>query len=233
MKDKVRIIELDGKISRSLYALTAPSLEAAKADKNGCITLLDSGGKEVSVNKRRIILQSDPNKAIVISNNGRHRAICPKCSYVEQLGLAQRDVVNCPEHGQFELVWQGECSTMQSDDEATDKAAKNKKAPHRPIVVDLKALSSLKNCELWTKTGVRFDHAKIDVQAHTLLWTGKEPRKLCFNTYDGTLGKTGKPLPIDDFVANKPQEDKQMWYLVNDIEVARQQLSKRGYQNKS
>ena len=109
-----------------------------------------------------------------------------------------------------------------------------KPAAREPVRVDFAALTSLENCELWTKSSVKFDHVDIDVKAHALLYVeGEEPRKLCFNTYDGVLGKKSPPLPITEFTANTevPNAKKaKPWFPIKDLAKARAKLAKDGYE---
>ena len=95
--------------------------------------------------------------------------------------------------------------------------------PHKP---DLAAIAKLENCELWTQGQVTFDHAKFDVAAHVLLFTGENPRKLCFNTYNGTTGKKGEQLPIEAFLKGEKVSGS---YTVKDVDKAREKLTRDGY----
>lgn len=125
---------------------------------------------------------------------------------------------------------------------ATEKASKSKpktekkstKTVREPVKVDFAALKKLPNCELWTKKNVKFDHVDVDVQAHALLFTeGDAPRKLCFNTYDGVLGKKSPPLPIEEFVADtevKNAKRPKPWFAIKDLGKARSKLGKDGYE---
>lgn len=85
--------------------------------------------------------------------------------------------------------------------------------------------------ELWTKPQLNFDHVTMDVRAHVLLATNPL-RKLCFNTYDGQLGKKKKVenLHLEEFQANKSVPGKKLWHLLKGtLEEARQHLQKKGY----
>ena len=99
-----------------------------------------------------------------------------------------------------------------------------------PVTVDLKSLAALDDCELWTKKQIKFDHSDWDVAAHVLLFTGSHPRKLCFNTYNGTLGKKATALPIDEFVANRKSGGKAPWFKVEDLEKVREKLRRQEYE---
>lgn len=85
--------------------------------------------------------------------------------------------------------------------------------------------------ELWTKPQLHFDHVTMDVRAHVLLADGPV-RKLCFNTYDGTLGKKKelKDLHLDAFQSSQPVQGKKLWHeLKGTLDDARSHLEKKGY----
>lgn len=114
-----------------------------------------------------------------------------------------------------------------------EKAPKEPKVAKEQAKVDLAALAQTKGVELWTKKNVKFDHERIDVQAHVLLYVGDGPRKLCFNTYNDTLGKKGGELPVAAFLANTPADGAKKtmpWFAVADLEKTRSKLQKDGYE---
>jgi len=121
---------------------------------------------------------------------------------------------------------------------AADEKPKAEKAPkvaRQPITVDLDALAASDHCELWTRKDIKFDHERINVQAHTILFTGTHPRKFCFNTYNGTLGKSSEQLPIEEFLhdrAVKGAKKEKPWFAVADLEKARAKLQKDGYEQR-
>jgi len=97
-----------------------------------------------------------------------------------------------------------------------------------PSIVDVDHLASLG--ELYTRKQLRFNHPDMDVKAHVLLIVDDNPRKLCFNTYNGTLGKRGNSLPIDAFQNDEMPEGKRLWFHVKNVDKQRQKLSKDGYE---
>ena len=117
----------------------------------------------------------------------------------------------------------------KADRPKTEKLIKNEP---EPIIPDLDSYKQLPNCELWVKTGVRFDHPTIDVKSYVLLLESSKPRKLCFNTYNDTLGKKGEPLPVENFLEDKPVKGARSatpWYYINDADKTRAKLIKDGY----
>lgn len=236
---EVRILTLDGRVSTEQYRI-----DTEKADRRGHITLIENGtSRQIKVNQRRVLVNSTTGEVLVIQTGDKFRAVCPKCSHVAEV-TPNDDIMECPTHGRHQLHWKkgerpmAETTAQKTKKPAPAKAAakpspeKKAKAATRDIItVDLDAIRKLKGCELWTKK-VRFDHEKIDVQAHVLLSIdATHPRKLCFNTYDGTLGKKGEPLPLEAFCQNKGG-DKKAWFPITDLEQTRSKLTKSGYEKK-
>lgn len=235
---EVRILCPDGKVSTEVYII-----ESEKSDRKGHVILKDKGtAKQVKVQYRRILPVFVDNNAVVIESGGKYRAVCPKCNYVEVVAGVS-DYLTCPSHGQFQLYWLGvkpmtEATEKKVDGTKKEKSVSEKKerAPRvvrQPITVDINDMAGHAHCEVWTRKDVKFDHERVAVQAHTLLFTGSHPRKFCFNTYNGTLGKRSEPLPIDEFIhdkAVKGAKKEKPWYPVADLDKERSKLQKSGYE---
>lgn len=228
----VRILTLDGRISNEEY-----TVGHEKADRRGHITLQEvNTSRQVKVNQRRVLANCATGEVLVIQTGDKFRAVCPKCRSVVEV-VPSDNSMGCQEHGTFPLHWKpGERPMADTTTEkkkptkAVTKAAEKKPSPEKKqkaakaaLPVDLHALKSHKGVELWSKK-VSFDHALIDVQAHILIFVS-EPRKLCFNTYDSTLGRKAEPLPIDAFMAGEGKG----WFPVADLEKAREKFIKDGY----
>ena len=84
--------------------------------------------------------------------------------------------------------------------------------------------------ELWEKAQLHFDMPTMDVRAYALL-ADSPARQLCWNTYNGTLGKQRKrnDLPLTEFAANDQSASHQWHTLKYSLEKARQILQKKGY----
>lgn len=239
-QSEVRILRVDGKISPEVYIV-----DAEKSDRKGHITLKERGAtKSVKVHFRRVLPVSVEGQAAVIESGGKCRAICPNCNYIETV-TAVSECLTCPSHGQFQLYWLGAKPMTETVEKKTGKnreksvaGPKPERAPkvvRQPIVVDLDAIASNADCELWTKGDVAFDHERINVQSHTIIFTGTNPRKFCFNTYNGTLGKDADQLPIEEFLADKEvagAKKSKPWFAVADLEKARTKLQKSGYEQR-
>ncbi len=218
----------------------------------------------VRVHHRRILPVDMEGKAVVIESQDKHWCLCPTDGTAIEVSPGDTETT-CPKCSTlFSLHWIGvrpmadatktkepktetaAAATKAPKAEKAEKAApkpkpekvkepKEPKAVKEPIVVDLTAIAKHKGVELWTKKNVKFDHERIDVQAHVLLFTGDNPRKLCFNTYNGALGKKAPELPVTEFLANEPVKGAAAkkdtpWFPVPDLDKARAKLSKDGYE---
>ncbi len=228
---EVRILCSDGRISNEVY-----TVESEKSDRKGLVIIKDSDtSKLVKVQFRRIIPVNSFGKAAVIESGGKCRAVCPKCNYVEVVNAATEHLC-CPSHGLVELYWLGvkpmtevAVKKEKPPKEKPAKVEKEPKAVRKPTAVDLHALSTTQHCELWSRNA-NFDHERVDAVSHTLLYVGTHPRKFCFNTYNGMLGKNANALPIDSFIHDKPVDGKKPWYAVADLDKTRAKLQKEGYE---
>ena len=245
--DEVRILELDGNVSELTY-LIEPDHDkvVVRADRKGYVILVEQNtNRKIKVHFRRILPLDVHNKATVIESGDKFIALCPKCG--DPIGVTPNSTsVDCSKCGTYKLHWLG---VKPMTDTATEKKVLLKrdekpktirapKADYEPITPDLNAYKNLPNCELWVKHGVKFDHPSVDVKSYILLYTregetGNTPRKYCFNTYNGTLGKKGEVLPIKNFVSNEPLKDTKNaspWYMVRDLAKTRIKLEKDGYE---
>lgn len=256
LEEEVRYVEMDGSISKEVYVVTQQ-----RSDRKGHVSLRQrEGTREVRVHFRRILPAQMDGKAVVIESQDRYWALCPEDQEPVDVNPGD-DAVTCPKCSKtFTLHWMGarpmsektttaekapkepkaakastaapkEPKAPKPPKEAKPKVEKEPKATKEPAKVDLAALAQTKGVELWTKKNVKFDHERIDVQAHVLLYVGDGPRKLCFNTYNDTLGKKGGELPVAAFLANATQDAKKnVWFAVTDLEKTRGKLQKDGYE---
>lgn len=252
---KVRFIQMDGRIS------PIHLVDQQRSDRKGHISLKEKDGTSiVRVHYRRLIPMDVDGKSVVVESQDRSWALCPDDGAVVEVSTEDQAMV-CPKCSKtFLLHWMGVKPMADTKTDTKHKADKHKaeatgepkaekkersapkpkpekkERPARevkePIQVDTAALAKLKHCELWTKKNVKFDHERINVQAHTLLFVGETPRKLCFNTYDGALGKKAGELPIAAFIANEAAKGaKTPWFPVEDLEKTRARLQKDGYEH--
>lgn len=244
---EVRYLELDGRVSR-LHLV-----QQERADRKGYVSLIQKDGTNVvRVRHSRILPASVDGKAVVIQVQDRACVLCPGDGHVQEVSASDAEFT-CQQCGStFTLFWLGgkpmadatktrekAPKTEKAEKTAPAKAAKEPrpaKAVKEPTPIDFDAMAGLKHCELWTKGNVTFDHERIDVAAHILIYVPAaghgEPRKLCFNSYNGTLGKKAEELPIEAFVKNEPIKGAKKptpWFTVNDLEKARAKMTKEGY----
>lgn len=255
---EVRILELDGTIPSERYTVLQE-----RSDRKGQALLKSASGREIKVHHRRVLPVSIDGKGFVLESGGKYASMCPKCGQVQSVE-ASADSASCSKCGPFQLHWLGVTPPMSEATAVTDqpvkapkatkasaaapKAAATKtdkaaaKAPKAPkavkevAAVDLASLAKTPSCELWTKGGVKFDHERIDLKAHVLICVENPARKLCFNTYNGALGKKANSLPIEAFLANKPVSGAKKttpWFPVEDLEKQRAKLTKEGYEMKA
>ena len=257
--DKVRYLMINGRISDDIYLIDPETTEDheknqdeyVRSDRKGHIILKKQNenykyAKDTKVHFRRIMPIELDGKAPVIGLNDKYRAICPTCGCVKEI-LPGEDELICSEIcGKFTLFWLGampmnnvkETTVEKKKPTAEKKQVVKPEKPARvaqePVRVDFEAIRKLRGCQLWTKKTVKFDHVEIDVQAHALLFVeGDAPRKLCFNTYDGSLGKKSPPIPIAHFIADTDVPDSKkakLWFPIKDLAKATIRLGKEGYE---
>jgi len=236
----VRVLSLDGKISPETYRVLVD-----RADGMGLVELSDTKNPKriIKATQRRILpLTVDTNKAIVLQSGGKYSAICPECRNTFLIQPEHLNI-NCPSHGTFELEWLGakpamsDTETAKPADTADSNTAsqvqstvpsttKTKKTATK-VTVDIAAIANTDNCQLFERSSP-FNHEQIQVVAYAILFIGEEPRKLCFNTYDGTLGKKKTSLGFDHFLANDAGQGT-TWYAVKSLEKERKKLEGKGY----
>lgn len=239
---RVRYLTIDGRVSNDIYTINSEDTsQNVRSDRKGLITIKQEGGpRTLQVHARRILPLSIDNKAPVVQSNDKYRVICPECGHL--LDFTERpheDKLECNCGITVDLYWLNEEpqkplkrksqettmieETATAEETAKSKTARTRMPQYQPEPVNFTELANLPNCELWTKGNVKFDHVKIDVKAHILLYTeGDVCKKLCFNTYDGALGKKSKELPISN-------KDDKAWFSVKDPAKARSKFAKDGY----
>ena len=254
---EVRLLTVDGRISDEVYFVDPLSVdheeytEFVKSDRNGIIRL-QHNQSSINVLFRRILPLHVDGRAPVIESNGKNFTICPKCGNV--LEVFDQSESNCNTCGIFQLYWLGVKPMSQQNQDATqtidstgtdstdstDSTVQETPTPAKAVKrppstqrdnnqLCLDDLAKLENCELWTKNGVKFDHASVDVNSHALIYNGDNARKYCFNTYDGSLGKKAKELKIEEFVANSEIDEKKPWHYIKDLAKHKEELTKKGY----
>ena len=218
---RVRLILPHGAISAAEYEL-ADDQDTAKIR-----TVIDSSGQRRRVHAERIISCDAWGKAIAVSNGEDHKGICPQCGKLFTVSQSQEPgsdsskkepVIHCPEHGYFEIA---------------RRLSQQMSAQKEPIMdqTQFSPKALLDYGELWVKRGISFDHAKIDVRAWVLL-VDQPPRKICFNTYNGSLGQkcsnVAETLALDALRAGT--KHKRIYFLTDSLDSVRQRLEATGFE---
>jgi hypothetical protein len=224
---QIRLLVSDGTISNELYDIIGP------ADRKNCIYVSD-GKKQLRVHKERILPPDSLGKLVAISHGGKLKTACPICSRVL---IVDRRIAECPVHGK-QKVTSNEYLNNQ-DDQPTEKQEEEiMSKTDTTTTVDFAVVAQY--CvELWTKQQLKFSDPRTDVQSHVLL-ADEPPRKLCFNTYNGTLGKK-KSNTEDGFLAQlaafknnvtQTPSGTSIYPLSGTLDDARKRLEKSGYTKK-
>lgn len=220
----VRVINTDGIITGNDYVI-----DQDRSDRRGQLQLIHKeSGKLKKIHHRRVLSNDyKDGEAVVLESNNRFYALCPYCGSSEE--ISNGETWDCYKCGKLQLYW-------LSNRPDTIKKVKPRilKVPSmntKAVTVNLDEIAKLEKCELWTKKNIPFDHERIDVRAHILIYSDEEEhRKYCFNTYNGTLGKKLKKLHIEEFLANQPIESKKIWFSIDNKDKAIKKLVKEGYE---
>lgn len=179
---EVRVIDQAGMVSDDIF-----EVGNGKPDKTGLVKATDSSGKEISINKKRIISVSfPPGKPVLFEKSNLYLTFCPSCRNIVEVDRNANNQATCLEHGVFDFVI--------VDDKMTTKSVNT---DGKTMIETIDAV--LGYGELWSKD-IKFDHPKVDAKANVLLiekdgaWS-----KICFNTFDGRFNKKGG-VELDKFL---------------------------------
>lgn len=214
----VRYFDAFGKISKDVYIKVTD-----KPDKNGRYTIQNVKTQELlPIDPSRIVPASAFGKALCINGSQKYRIVCPVDRCQSEMYSEDKKTAVCKQHGTFELFHCG-AHTMPN---AQSEAKLEPKEKNETINIDETYLAQYG--EVWAKSA-DFDHANIAVLSITILAIDP-PRKMCFNTYDGTLGKKSSDpvaeLGLEDFKAGGL--GKKGKALKHPIETERDLLRKKG-----
>lgn len=235
----VRLMELNGKVSTDKYEIT-PNEESptatVRSDRYSRISLTNrTSGVKITANHHRIIPVEYEGYSLVLESNSRFTAVCNICNCPTEV-FSKIEQLNCPNCQHItQVFWPMGVQLMNAHSASPNTAKKattkhpRKTAPppkaNKQESVDMEALK--KRGEVFVKV-MSFNHDKIDTRAYVvLLPDGAHSRKLCFNTYNGTVNAK-KPVPVADFLANK-HNGKTRWYAVKDVDKARAEILKKDY----
>jgi len=186
---QARLMTPEGGVSEELYEIVGP------VDRKHCVTAIGQDSTKKRLHKERLLPVNSLGKLVAVTHNGKLKAACPDCfrPLVVVGGFAE-----CPIHGKKPITSHehpnGVDNQVAAVPEREPTMAKNETA----AAIDLAQVTNF-GCELWTKPQLKFSDPRTDVQSHVLL-ADNPPRKLCFNTYNGTLGKRKKSKTDDNFL---------------------------------
>lgn len=180
---RVRYLTLDHKPSLDEYVvMSKPSIRGMVPMRNV------RTGETITIQKRRILPLNTAGKAIAASHANKTTIACPIPQCILELQILDTQTASCGEHGTFAIYpYNVDSLPPQSTNQQVSKPARKEKIMSN-VQVDLEEIK--KYGELWVRRS-EFNHAAFDVRSYVLVADGP-PRKLCFNTYNGSLGKRSK-----------------------------------------
>lgn len=202
----VRIIEPLGNTSIDIYKVSGPP------DNRGNIPVATEAGKRLSVHKSRIVdVEAGENAPVVLKADGCQKTICITCRTVHNIRQRTTFACDCGYVFQFE----GNIKMTSTETVAPP--------PSTDAVFELDQIRQAG--ELWTKA-VSFDHKEYTALAHVLLVVqGTRLKKVCFNTYNGSLGKSSKGINLKELA--DPEHAGNV--VTHTAEAERTKLQKKGY----
>lgn len=196
------------------------------------------GATIIKVHKDRLVSVDEPGRSVPFTSDGIPIAICPGCRTrlpVESRGDASIITCTCS-RGVTQLVTTTVAQRLFTGIKQTDK-----EKPVTDATIPMLDLEFIKafGVELWKRDKINFDHATVDVEAYVLLAENPD-RKLCFQTYNGRLGKKDdavKRLCLDQFRDNElipdaknADKQKSVGHALKDgLDKEREKLQKAGY----
>jgi hypothetical protein len=217
----------DGGVSTEIFEVVGP------ADRKNCVYIDDKDGKRIRIHKERMLPTDSLGKLVAVMHGNKLKTACPTCS---RTLIVEKGLAECPVHGKHRITSHEHLNNP--DIQSAEKQEEENMPKTDTTAVDFAVVAQF-GVELWTKQQLKFSDPRTDVQSHTLL-ADNPPRKLCFNTYNGALGKK-KPNAEDDFtsqlqafkdnVAVTPSGIA-IYTLKGTLDDARKRLEKAGYTKK-
>lgn len=215
MEGRYRILNIDGSISSKLYDL----IEETSTQR---ATLRSVGeSKEILVHKNRMIPVDKVDSAVCVVSGGVELAICPKCLTISKKTL-DRDNFLC-ERGCGNYPYHDLGSNGLALRSRKIMELKNKN------VFSLEEVKKYPEFRVWGKLN-KFNHPNIDSRSVIILHSSDKPRKLQFNTYNGSLGKKSPPLPLEAFDRNEVPQGKCPWSIIASVDAEENRLKESGYE---
>lgn len=221
---QIRLLTPEGGVSSEIYDVVGP------ADRKNCIYVSDCHGKQLRIHKERMLPTDSLGKLVAVMHGGKLKSACPTCA---RTLMIERDIAECPVHGKLQITSHEHLNNPDST--STTQQEKQMSKTDATTMVDFAVVTQY-GVELWTKQQLKFSDPRTDVQSHVLL-ADDPPRKLCFNTYNGALGK--KKSNTEDAFLSQLQAFKDgvavtpsgtsVYPLKGTLDDARKRLEKTGY----
>ncbi len=194
----------------------------------GQVTIINSiSNKQEVVHKRRILPVDCVNKVIIITVSGKYTITCPISNCILEPLISNGSGV-CPDHGTFD-VYLHDSAQLPTSQSSVERVSIKREIQMQGVNVDLEALKQYG--EIYVKK-VAFNHSAYDVKTY-LIVAHDPPRKICFNLYNGALGKKSKDpvaeLGLEAFKANDTSDSKHKVYVFKSEEELNKELAK-GYE---
>jgi hypothetical protein len=221
---QVRLLTPEGGISSELYEVIGP------ADRKNCIYVSDCNSKQSRVHKERVLPIDSLGKLAAVKQGDKLKTACPICS---RILTADGNTAECPVHGKLQITSNEHFNNP--DKVSTTQQEKQMSKTDTTTTVDFTVVVQY-GVELWTKQQLKFSDPHTDVQSHVLI-ADEPPRKLCFNTYNGALGKK-KSNTEENFLAQLQAfkdgvavipSGTSVYPLKGTLDDARKRLTKTGY----
>jgi hypothetical protein len=220
----------NGEASSEIYEVVGP------ADRKNCIfvSAIDgiNKGNQLRVHKERMLPEDSSGKTVAVAIGGKLKTACPTCA---RLLNVDRNRAECPVHGKLQITSHEHLNNP--DNSSTVQQEKQMSKTDTITTVDFTVVAQYG--ELWTKQQLKFSDPRTDVQSHVLL-ADNPSRKLCFNTYNGALGK--KKANTEEIFLSQLQAFKDgtapevsglsIYSLKGTLDDARKRLEKTGYTKK-
>ena len=224
---QTRLMTPEGGVSNGLFEVVGP------ADRKNCIYVVDSDGKQLRIHRERLLPADSLGKLVAVNHGGKLKTACPTCSRTLNV---ERNIAECPVHGKLQITSHEHLNSP--DSMSTTQQEEEMSKTDATTIVDFAVVAKY-GVELWAKQQLKFSDPRTDVQSHVLL-ADNPPRKLCFNTYNGALGKK-KSNTEDAFIAQLEAfkngvavtpSGTSVYPLKGTLDDARKRLEKTGYVKK-
>lgn len=214
----VAVLAPNGKISTNCRLVKLPDVNNR--------AIVEQSGKLIEVHRTRIlspdVVELLSKKALLLQTPTKSYGICPQC---QSASIVSHGTIKCDTHGVFEVQ---DIPSLTKSGKLSKESKMTTQPAAEPVAVEKDLVKQILEMgfEVWMKSNVPFTDPNITLNAYVIV--GDDPgRKLCFNTYNGSLGKkkTVEALELEGFGKGPTQQS----YAVADTAKERDKLAKKGY----